>query len=248
MAFLEFMKNINKKGIFSSYSSPARVLQEMANHRLDAILVNPVDYLEIDHHINPDNRYSLTFGNQLEQKIHLIIRSDLNIDRLDQLKDKHLVSPTGNQLGLLFLNLTLLRNDLPVANKFFSKMSSAEDLNSAIINLFFGKADAALVTDVAYNLATELNPQISHKIEILASSIPMIPLVIGINKSVPDEFTQEVSLMVDNLDAYPRTIHLLSLFKANRIVRIDHKQIEPIRAMSNEYKNLLKDNHQTNTH
>ncbi|MCU7813471.1 MAG: phosphate/phosphite/phosphonate ABC transporter substrate-binding protein [Candidatus Thiodiazotropha sp. (ex Notomyrtea botanica)] len=243
MTFLDFMKNIGKKGVFKNYSSPDDVLRDMKNHRLDAILTNPLDYIDLAHQINPTQQYSLTFADQLEQQILLIVRKDLKITQLNQLANKRLAFPAGNQLGKLYLDLILLRNKLAVSDDFFSEVHSGQDLNSAIIDLFFNKVDAALVTDVSYKLAIELNPQLSQEIEIFASSIPMIPLVIGINRSVPSDFTQQVELMVDNLDNYPRTLHLLSLFKANRIVRINKKQLEPIRALKAEYESLLSKNH-----
>lgn len=239
MAFLDFMDNIGKKGEFKNYSSSEHVLHDMKNHRLDAVLTNPLDYIDLEYQINPTQQYSLTFGDQLEQQIHLLVRKNLKIKQLNQLANKRLAFPAGNQLGKLYLDLILLRNNLAPSEDFFSDVQSGQDLNTAIINLFFKKVDAALVTDVSYNLAVELNPQLSQEIEIFSSSSPMIPLVIGINRSVPSEFIQKVGQMVDNLDNYPRTLHLLSLFKANRIVRINRQHLEPIRALKAEHEKLL---------
>ncbi|MEW8237717.1 MAG: hypothetical protein AB2727_05935, partial [Candidatus Thiodiazotropha taylori] len=114
-------------------------------------------------------------------------------------------------------------------------------LNDAIINLFFNKVDSALVTDVAFELAQELNPQIRHAIVPVIVSEPMIQVVIGINKRVPLTFKTRIGQMAGNLDQYPRTLHLLSLFKSNRVVNISASELDKVREIVMKYESLLNE-------
>ncbi|MEW8562769.1 MAG: PhnD/SsuA/transferrin family substrate-binding protein, partial [Candidatus Thiodiazotropha sp.] len=124
--------------------------------------------------------------------------------------------------------------------QFFSSMVANTDINSVIIDLFFNKADAALVTDTSYRIASELNKQISQSLEVLIASKPIPPIVIGVNKSVPVNFPDKVDEMLANLDDYPKTVHLLSLFKADTIVKINDDDLQSARHLKQEYEKLIE--------
>ncbi|MEW8332310.1 MAG: PhnD/SsuA/transferrin family substrate-binding protein [Candidatus Thiodiazotropha sp.] len=240
MIFQDVMQNIARKGVFSHYNSTEDVVREMKRHRLDAVITNVYDYLEIDHMVNPDQRYSLVIGHDLLQKVVLLTRRSDNITSLAQLKQKRLIHPSGFKLAKIFLDVELRKADLPAAERFFSSMAAITDINSVIIDLFFNKADAALVTETSYRIASELNKQISQSLEVLIASKPIPPIVIGVNKSVPANFTDKIDEMLANLEDYPKTIHLLSLFKADSIVKINDDDLQSARRLKQEYEKLIK--------
>ncbi|MBW9261739.1 MAG: phosphate/phosphite/phosphonate ABC transporter substrate-binding protein [Candidatus Thiodiazotropha sp. (ex. Lucinisca nassula)] len=238
MTFIEFMKNIDKQCKFKNFNDPGSVVTQMRQDNLDAILANPVDYLNIVQQIDEDHHYSLLFGDQLQQRIVLLVRKSDNINELAQLAGRSLAFPDGHQLGKLFLDMNLLEQNLPQTADHFSEIQYPESLNDAVINLFFNKVDSALVTDVAFELAQELNPQVRHAIVPLIASEPMVQVVIGINKRVPSKFKQRIRQMASDLDQYPRTLHLLSMFKSSRVVNISASELDRIREIVIKYESL----------
>ncbi|MEW8026411.1 MAG: PhnD/SsuA/transferrin family substrate-binding protein [Candidatus Thiodiazotropha sp.] len=242
LVFTDFMKNIGKKGEFFDFDSPNDVIKEMRQHRLDAVLTDTLDYLDIDHMVNQNHRYTVVFGSSKLQKIILLTRRSDKISNLQQLRQKRLIYPSGIHLGLLFLDVALMKEELPIAKRFFSTSTPVVDVNTAIIDLFFNKADVALVTDFSFRTASELNTQISHQLEILITSQPIVPMVIGINKFVPQEFTDKVSEMAARLDDFPKTIHLLSLFKGKGISKISDQELHSARVLKAEYEKLIISN------
>ncbi|MBV2120321.1 MAG: phosphate/phosphite/phosphonate ABC transporter substrate-binding protein [Candidatus Thiodiazotropha sp. (ex Ctena orbiculata)] len=241
MTFIEFMKKIDKQCQFKDFQDPMNVVKQMREDNLDAILANPVDYLAIEQQIDEDHHYSLLFGNRLQQRIMLLVRKSDKIEELSQLAGRSLAFPYGHQLGRIFLDMNLLVRKLPQTAEHFSEIQYPESLNDAIINLFFNKVDSALVTDVAFELAQELNPQIRHAIVPVIVSEPMIQVVIGINKRVPLTFKSRIGQMAGNLDQYPRTLHLLSLFKSNRVVNISASELDKVREIVMKYESLLNE-------
>ncbi|MBT2971252.1 MAG: phosphate/phosphite/phosphonate ABC transporter substrate-binding protein [Candidatus Thiodiazotropha sp. (ex Ctena orbiculata)] len=240
MIFQDVMRNIARKGVFNRYHSTEDVVREMKRHRLDAVITNVFDYLEIDHMVNPNQRYSLVIGHDLLQQVVLLTRRSDKITSLAQLKHKRLIHPSGFKLAKIFLDVELRKADLPATEQFFSSMVANTDINSVIIDLFFNKADAALVTDTSYRIASELNKQISQSLEVLIASKPIPPIVIGVNKSVPVNFTDKVDEMLANLDDYPKTVHLLSLFKADTIVKINDDDLQSAPHLKQEYEKLIE--------
>ncbi|MCG7865192.1 MAG: phosphate/phosphite/phosphonate ABC transporter substrate-binding protein [Candidatus Thiodiazotropha taylori] len=241
MTFIEFMKNIDKQCQFTEFQDPMNVIRQMREDNLDAVLANPVDYLAIEQQIDEDHHYSLLFGERLQQKIMLLVRKSDNIKELSQLAGRSPAFPYGHQLGKIFLDMNLLDRKLPQTAEHFSEIQHPESLNDAIINLFFNKVDSALVTDVAFELAQELNPQIRHAIVPVIASEPTIQVVIGINKRVPLNFKERIAQMAGNLDQYPRTMHLLSLFRSNRVVNISASELDKVRELVLKYESLLNE-------
>ncbi|MBV2089998.1 MAG: phosphate/phosphite/phosphonate ABC transporter substrate-binding protein [Candidatus Thiodiazotropha sp. (ex Ctena orbiculata)] len=241
MTFIEFMKNIDKQCQFTDFQDPMNVVRQMREDNLDAILANPVDYLTIERQIDEDHHYSLLFGDRLQQRITLLVRKSDNIKDLSQLAGRSLAFPYGHQLGRMFLDMNLLERKLPQTTDHFSEIQNPESLNDAIINLFFNKVDSALVTDVAFELAQELNPQIRHAIVPVIVSEPTIQVVIGINRRVPLIFKKRIAQMAGNLDQYPRTLHLLSLFKSNRVVNISAAELDKVRKIVMKYESLVNE-------
>ncbi|MCG8015930.1 MAG: phosphate/phosphite/phosphonate ABC transporter substrate-binding protein [Candidatus Thiodiazotropha sp. 'RUGA'] len=241
MTFIEFMKNIDKECQFTDFEDPKSVVTQMRQDKLDAILANPIDYLSIAQQIDEDHHYSLLFGDRLQQRIMLLVRKSDDIKELSQLAGRSLAFPYGHQLGRVILDKNLLERKLPQTAEHFSEIQHPESLNDAIINLFFNKVDSALVTDVAFELAQELNPQIRHAIVPVIVSEPMIQVVIGINKRVPLTFKTRIGQMAGNLDQYPRTLHLLSLFKSNRVVNISASELDKIREIVMKYESLANE-------
>ncbi|MCG8067470.1 MAG: hypothetical protein JAY84_06370 [Candidatus Thiodiazotropha taylori] len=94
---------------------------------------------------------------------------------------------------------------------------------------------------MAFELAQELNPQIRHAIVPVIASEPTIQVVIGINKRVPLNFKERIAQMAGNLDQYPRTMHLLSLFRSNRVVNISASELDKVREIVLKYESLLNE-------
>ncbi|MES9990978.1 MAG: PhnD/SsuA/transferrin family substrate-binding protein [Candidatus Thiodiazotropha sp.] len=238
MIFLDFMNNIGKKSQFIDIDSTKDAARKIQHHHLDAVISNALDYLEIDHLMNSNHRYSVLIGPSIMHKIILLTRRADEVTNLAQLRQKRLAYPIGLDLGLIFLDVSLMKQKLPSYKDFFSEKVAVKDVNTAIIDLFFNKVDAALVTDTSFSLTSELNPQISHELEPLINSQPIVPIMIGINKHVPSDFTDRVDEMVARLSEYPRTINLLSLFKATGLAKVTDKDLEYARRLKQEYKTL----------
>jgi ABC-type phosphate/phosphonate transport system substrate-binding protein len=149
------------------------------------------------------------------------------------------VIPTGYALGQLFLDVSLAKAGFPSSQQFFSTVLDSNDNNSAVLDIFFDKADIAVVSNLAYEIAIELNPQIATKLNILMASEPMVPFIIGVNKRVPDSFLLPIDNILENLLENPRTRHILSLFKADDVVKIDSAQLESVKVLKQEYDRLL---------
>ncbi|MCU7813470.1 MAG: phosphate/phosphite/phosphonate ABC transporter substrate-binding protein [Candidatus Thiodiazotropha sp. (ex Notomyrtea botanica)] len=223
------------------------LIKNLSENRIDAVFVNIIDFIELEHLINPDFLYTLIYGQTAEQKVYLLTRKSDDITDVSHLKGNSISIPKGHYLGMRFLEVLLMKEGLPTIDNHFSQTLETIDTNTAIINLFFGKSDCALVSDIAFELASELNPQIKNTLTVTATSEPMVPQIIAINKNVPAKLTKKVDNYLVKSHKNIRIKHLLSLFRAKRFVKLNKESIYQTRTLLDEYNklsNLTSSNHQ----
>lgn len=98
----------------------------------------------------------------------LIVRTDKNIGGIKDLHGKRLVIQDNNELADIFLDtLTLKALGQSYKNMGLS-IQHQNKSNRIILDVFFDKADAAVIYRSSYEIMAELNPEITNKIKILA--------------------------------------------------------------------------------
>jgi ABC-type phosphate/phosphonate transport system substrate-binding protein len=196
----------------------------------------------MEHLINPDYVYALTLGPGIFEKILLVTRKDLKISKLEDLQGRSITIPSGHILGKKYLDLELMTRGLPTSKQFFSTIREVDDVNSSLIDLFFGKTDCALVTDVAFKLASELNTQIPRNLEMLLSSKEIIPQIIALNKNISIPAIQKVDHNIIRAHQNQHVKNLLSLFRTSRIVKLKQNQLDESRRLIIKYQTIKQSN------
>ncbi|MGD9170371.1 MAG: PhnD/SsuA/transferrin family substrate-binding protein [Candidatus Thiodiazotropha sp.] len=213
---------------------------DMSENRLDAVFVNIFDYFAMEHLVNPDYVYALTFGQDSFEKTLLVTRKKQHISRLEDLQGKSITIPSGHLLGRLYLDSELIKRGLPLSEHYFAHINEVEDIHSSIIDLFFGKTDSALVTNVSLETAAELNKQISNELEILLASEEIIPQVIAFNKNMPTATLEQYNRLIIKAHEESHIKNLLSLFRAKKIVKLNKDQMQESRRLLVEYQTMKK--------
>lgn len=239
MFFREVTKVSNHESQFVVLDNISEILDAMRRDKLDTIFANPIDYLSLDHQINPDYRYTIMFGPSPEQRIYLLTQSGARLENLAQLRGKRLTLPDGYILGMTYLEVELAKAGLPGPETFFSSIDYTDSSNAAVLNVFFNKADLAVTSDIAYSLAGELNPQLPKKIDILSVSAPFLPFIIGVNKRVPLSFLRPVDDILADLKSQPKLRRILSLFHATDVVKITSDQLETLRELKRDHEQYV---------
>ncbi|MEW8505426.1 MAG: PhnD/SsuA/transferrin family substrate-binding protein [Candidatus Thiodiazotropha sp.] len=231
---------MDMKSEIKIYDDRNNLISDLYENRVDAVFTNVIDHFELEHLIDPEHIYTLIYGSSAEQKIYLLTRKKDNIRNLRDLQEKTISIPNGHYLGRLFLDVELRKSRLPGLESFFSGIESTIDTNTAVVNLFFGKNDCALVSDIAFELAVELNNQIFQDLEVLIASKNMVPQIIAINKNVPDSIYQRVDDFLVRAHENRRIKHLLTLFRAKKFIKLEQSQLNESRRLVDEYKTLTR--------
>ncbi|MCG7915947.1 MAG: phosphate/phosphite/phosphonate ABC transporter substrate-binding protein [Candidatus Thiodiazotropha weberae] len=222
------------------YEDKDKLTNDLANNRIDAIFINTIDFLDMQHLIDMERLYTLIYGDRVEQAVLLLVRKSDELDMISDLRGKTVSIPAGHFLGRTYLEVLLMENGFPSIEKYFANVQETIDTNSAIVDLFFNKTDAALVSDIAFELAAELNPRIKTSLKPLAVSQDMIPQIIGLNKNISEQNRARIDEIMGKSHENRRIQHLLSLFRANKFIKLKQSDISSTKQLIDRYNYLTQ--------
>ena len=205
----------------------AEFLPAMLKDQYDFFLMFAYEYL------NYRDQYAMTprllgvrdAGNPLNQFVLLTARGT----GLEGLKGGRLLVERGSgNLPLLWLGQVLHEKgiaDSPA--QCFRSIKETHASNETVLPVFFGKAEAALVTLEAYDLIVELNPQIGMRLEKAAVSEPLLTTVM----CTRDGFKEEpgvIERVSTSMHERPDGKQILTMMRVESLVRYEPAMMESL--------------------
>lgn len=135
---------------------------------LDIIVAPP---LLIARHFNRKDLRDGFMGVLADKKsdaLLLVARSDKNINSAKDLRGKRLVMQENDELAEIFLDTEVLKALKQSYKNIDLSIQHQKKSPRIILDVFFDKADAAVIYKSTYDITSELNPEIKNKIKILA--------------------------------------------------------------------------------
>lgn len=218
-------------------------MQEMSrsfnNHELDMIVAPP---LSIVKHFNlaelSDGYVGVRAHNQLNSLI-LLVKNDSAITRLADLRGKRLLMPENDELATVFIDAQIRKMTGKNYQNFFSSIGYQKKNNRLILDLFFAKADAALVYLSAYDVMSELNPQLKAQTKILAHYPLRSKNYSFFRKDFP--YTASILNSISQFTESPRGHQILEIFKTEEIANATIDELAPIKALYDDYRHINPD-------
>jgi ABC-type phosphate/phosphonate transport system substrate-binding protein len=168
----------------------------------------------------------------------VVARTDKKINTIKDMRGKRLIMPDNHELADIFLDTLVLKSEHIPYKKLFSAITIEKKDKRILLDLFFDKADVAVVNEGAYELMKELNPQFIEKTKIIASYPTKSKSYMYVNKHYP--FRQK---LVDNflrISSSERGRQFLSLFQQELLEVCSVKDLDAYDELNQEHGLLLK--------
>ena len=226
------------------YPEVFETVNDMANalrhDQIDVIIAPTDEFVQLEKIVPLSRYFASKVNGKISEQYVLLVHQDRPYKNLKDLRGETVIEMDHprNSLASLWLDAELLRNNLPVAGRFFAKITHSTKLNLAILPVFFKQAGAALVSRSNFETAGELNPQLTRELRILAASPDLIPSLTAYranaNSIVVDHYQKE-SL---RLGETPAGKLILNLFQTDGVITIKEADLTGTRAFLAEYARL----------
>lgn len=225
------------------YDSSDQLARDFRDEKLDFVSLPILDYLRLASVFNTMPELGMVRNNSSVMKYLLLAPRDIAKGGLAVLKDQRLAVMNHNQLGRLFLNTELLKAGLPESDRLFSSIQEKGKESQAVLAVFFGQAEACLVSETAFKTMEELNPQVGKKLQVVLESPGLVDVVGLFHPNFPKSLKETaISGMRGSIKEFERGRQIMILFNVDRMDMIRDDQILPVRKMVSDYNRLKKRN------
>jgi len=171
--------------------------------------------------------------------LQLLSAKDTPSSNLDDLAGKRIVMIEGDTISEVYLESICLRHYRRDCAHVFSGIQRVPNNNQAVMRLFFGKADLALVNRYGYELATEMNPQLGSKIGHVLAEFPIASLYYAFFSVNVDQALRSHALdAIPRMHLHPRGRQILDIFKIDHLVLADPLELKPLIKLDHDYREL----------
>jgi hypothetical protein len=175
----------------------------------------------------------------VEEGIVLLVSNTSGIKRFADLRNKRLSRLSNDRLSDIFLEVQCIKTAGMACRDFLQIKEEKRDVQS-VYNVFFGRADAALVSLATLRTANELNPQVGQHLHLLLDWKAKA-LMFGImTRHTQDSYRTLILNSVTESMKTPRGRQILELFKTDYLEPVDAEALQPYWALLREYNELRK--------
>ena len=121
----------------------------------------------------------------------------------------------------------LAANGLPQAEEFFSSQQLIGNLNQVVFPLFFRRVDGACVARRSWEIAVELNPQLSRDLRPIAVSPKVIPIIFAFRSNTNAIAGKALIDAIQEIHFKPAGQQIVALYQSHGFV------VKPLTVMKN---------------
>jgi ABC-type phosphate/phosphonate transport system substrate-binding protein len=223
------------------FEDPEELRRALMADRLDMVSLLGYEFLELGDNVPIEPCFVPERGESVHDREILLVRTDRAEETLGDLEHAKVLIGVShrNRMPLTWLDVVLLREGLPRSNVFFSAIVEVRNASHAVLPVFFGQADACVVTRASYETIVELNPQVSEVLTAIRMSPEMVIGVLCINsRSLNDRDAGLVRTSLASLHEDVRGAQMLSIFGIDRLTPFEPEYLESTRSLLAEHRLL----------
>jgi phosphonate transport system substrate-binding protein len=181
-----------------------------------------------------------TINQSLEVEYVLLARETGAIRNVEDLKGRSLIFPNDVQGSLArpWLEVLCREHGLGPASQGCARITPAAKATQVVLPVYFGKADACIVTRFGWEVMGELNPQVKKQLRVIAVSPPVVPTVSCFRRGLSETLKQRVIQAAEGSSAKPAFQQLMALFKTDGLCHQPVSSLKSTRDLVARYHQL----------
>jgi phosphonate transport system substrate-binding protein len=165
------------------------LVDALANKQYDVIATTGLDYLSLRERFHLRPLAILSKTDEPTDTFMLITRKNKTLRTLAGLPNRTLIIEAGGgggEIAKLWLDTVLKARGLPPHQKFFNVLRTGDKPSRTLLPVFFGQADACVVSESSLAVMSELNPQLEEQLVVEERSAGYICILISATDRLED--------------------------------------------------------------
>lgn len=202
------------------YQGFVQMENALRQKEVDCLSLTTGEFFRLRHLLDSNQLIIGATGDSITEEYLLLVRQSSNITTLADLRGKKLKMPDTPRAGLasVWLDTLLIRNGFSFNARFFNSVDVVPKMDKAVLPVFFGQADACVITRKGFETMAELNPQIGRQLKILATSPAVVPAFLCFRRDYSSEVKEKILREITRWHLSPPGRQLLTIFQTDSIV------------------------------
>ena len=228
-----------KLDFISDYSVAESIL---SNGRYHFVTLTSLDYLSLIQSISLTPLMILSKQVQPTEALYLVAAKGKSLERIKKQTDRILMIDHGRPGGLsrLWMDTVLWKRGYRSCDLFFTQIKAAKKTSQLLLSVFFGQADACIISASAYAVMAELNPQIDTRLEILDRSPQLVMLLLCATDLAEQDMRNALLTEALSSDTDPAVRQALIMVQMERIIPFKQTDFLATEALFNTHREMAK--------
>lgn len=211
----------------------------------DVIASTGLDFLQLRDRLHLRPLAILSKTDQPTDTYVLVIRKNKTLKELERLPERVLMVEAGGsgEIACLWLDAVLKARGLPPHQVFFNSQRTSDKPSRILLPVFFGQADACVVSESAFAVMNELNPQIKKQLSILERSDGYVSMLISATDRLEDWARDMVMAETERMHTYPEGRQILTIMQMERFFEFKPDYLEATETLYRRYLNQTEGGH-----
>jgi ABC-type phosphate/phosphonate transport system substrate-binding protein len=206
----------------------AELIRQVRTHQVDGFTVTISEFLEVESYAGQSVVVDEVNSKGGDEYL-LLVHEDSSIRTIADLHGRPLNIYANPRMCLaaLWLETLLASSNLGAPPEFLGRMAPHDKLSQVVLPVYFRQSDACLVTRRGFSTMCELNPQLSRKLRVLASSPQLVTRLMAFHKDCVPEQRMKYEKALEGLYKTAAGQQALTLFESVRLVTADVSILRP---------------------
>ncbi|WED63261.1 PhnD/SsuA/transferrin family substrate-binding protein [Synoicihabitans lomoniglobus] len=214
------------------------IIAAMKENRIDAVIVATDEYWETRKHVPIGPLLVGSIDDDFDEEYIVLVNNDSGFTTLADLAGRNLNiwRSLRTCLASQWLEVALWDEGLGSADTFWAERIEIRKLSQVVLPVFFGQADACLVTRRGFKLMSELNPQLGQKLTAIAVSPPLVPSISFFRGDYDSPMLSRIVAMLSDVSSSEAGQQTLTLFQQNNLMQCTPADLEITCALLDRYE------------
>jgi len=226
-----------KLDFISDYNAADTIV---ANGRYHFVTLTCLDYLSLIQSLNLTPLMILSKQAQPTEVLYLVAQRGKPLEKIKKQTERILMIDHGRTGGLsrLWMDTVLWNSGYQSCDLFFTQIKAAKKTSQLLLSVFFGQADACIISASAYTVMAELNPQIGTRLEILDRSPQLVLLLLCATDLAEQDMRNALLTEAVSSDTDPAVRQALLMVQMERIIPFRQDYFSATEALVRQHQQM----------